>query len=355
MKPIDDKPAPIQGWLGNLAARGARVEGHRVVHFGELDAELRAAQAGTVLCDLSHLGLIAASGPDTVAFLQGQVSSDVRQLKDNRAQLSSYNTPKGRMLASLLLYQCLKTIFLQLAWELVEPIRKRLEMFVLRSKVQLADASDAFVRLGVAGAEAEALLAASLGASPSVAFDVAQIDLVTVIRLPGDRFEIVAPLEPAKGLWSKLSAGARPAGAQVWDWLEIRAGIPTITSATQDQFVPQMANLEIIGGVSFQKGCYPGQEIVARTQYLGRLKRRMYLAHAGEDTAPAPGDELYSADLDGQARGMVVNAAPAPEGGFDLLAVIQTSSATSQPIHLGSLAGPTLELRPLPYPLQPSS
>ena len=137
----------------------------------------------------------------------------------------------------------------------------------------------------------------------------------------------------------------------VWDWLEIRAGIPVITAATQEAFVPQMVNLELLGGVSFQKGCYPGQEIVARSQYLGKLKRRMYLAHTDRDVAPGAGTQLYSRDLDGQPSGMVVSAAPAPGGGFDLLAVIQTTSADVHPIHLGTPDGPVLALEPLPYPV----
>jgi len=149
----------------------------------------------------------------------------------------------------------------------------------------------------------------------------------------------------------ELGRHARPAGAAVWDWLEIQTGIPTITSPTQDRFVPQMLNLERVGGVSFQKGCYPGQEIVARTQHLGAIKRRTYLAHVDASATPSAGSELYSADLGEQASGTVVNAAPAPDGGFDLLAVIQVASAQSQPIHLGSPAGPILELRTLPYSL----
>ena len=125
-----------------------------------------------------------------------------------------------------------------------------------------------------------------------------------------------------------------------------------ITAATQEQFVPQMVNWEVLGGISFQKGCYPGQEIVARTQYLGKLKRRMYLVHLDGNEAPAAGDSLYTPDMEGQASGMVVNAAPAPGGGFDLLAVAQIDSvASSQPIHWKSVDGPVLVLKPQPYAL----
>jgi folate-binding protein YgfZ len=138
-------------------------------------------------------------------------------------------------------------------------------------------------------------------------------------------------------------------GNQCWDWLNIRNGIPVITSATQDQFVPQMLNMEIIGAVSFNKGCYPGQEIIARTQHLGMLKRRMYLANIRSENSPQPGEELFSGDVQGQASGMIVNAAASPEGGHDVLAVIQIASAQAEDVHWKSLSGPTLKLLPLPY------
>ncbi len=138
-------------------------------------------------------------------------------------------------------------------------------------------------------------------------------------------------------------------GGACWDWLKIRAGIPAITLSTQEQFIPQMVNLEAIGGVSFHKGCYPGQEIVARTQYLGKIKRRMYLANIRSVRPVAAGDELFSADMAEQSSGMVVNAAPAPDGGFDVLAVIQTSSVGAGEIYWKTLDGPALKIMPLPY------
>ena len=170
-----------------------------------------------------------------------------------------------------------------------------------------------------------------------------------VVRVGDDKFVLSIAPERAAEVWQSLTRSATPVGAPVWDWIRLNAGIPMIVAATQEQFVPQMVNLELIGGVSFQKGCYPGQEIVARSQYLGKLKRRMVLAHA--DAEAAPGDSLYSADLDGQASGTVVNAAPAPAGGFDLLVVVQVESANSQTLHLKSVDGVALDLRPLPYAL----
>jgi folate-binding protein YgfZ len=169
-----------------------------------------------------------------------------------------------------------------------------------------------------------------------------------VIRLPGERYEILISRDGDQARVERLKHGADIVSPDYWRWLDIRAGVPMIAPPVQEQFVPQMINMDLIGGLSFSKGCYPGQEIVARTHFLGRLKQRMYLAHfaAGE---PRPGDKLYSAELGAQASGMVVNAAPAPAGGFDALAALQIASARSGAVHWKTPDGPELELLPLPY------
>ena len=223
-------------------------------------------------------------------------------------------------------------------------------MFVMRSKVKVSDASNAWVRLGVGGPGAEALVASALDAVPSTIHGLTQHASGSVLRLPGDLFEILVAPDQASTLWSKLTTQAKAVGAACWDGLMIRAGIPIILPSTQEKFVPQMVNYELIDGVNFKKGCYPGQEIVARTQYLGKLKRRMYLGNLGLDSAPLPGDELFSVDMADQAVGMIVNAAPAPKGGYDVLAVLQIASIDNA-IHWKSLDGPILQLGVLPYPI----
>jgi hypothetical protein len=337
-------------WQDHLRASGAVFDSGRVVHFGSPEDERQAGRNGTVLTDLSHLGLIGFSGEDTQAFLQGQLTSDVRKVDSDHAQYGGHCTPKGRMLANFLLWQNTGGDFLmQLPAELRESVQKRLTMFVLRSKVKVRDASNEFVCMGIAGNGAEALLQQHLGSLPEAPMAVTHTERASVVRLSGGRFQIAARPEHAAALWDALKQGSTPVGTSVWQWLEIRAGIPTISAATQEHFVPQMVNYELIGGVSFQKGCYPGQEIVARTQYLGKLKRRMYLAHIATQAGPAAGDDLYSQDMEGQASGMVVNAEPSPDGGFDVLAVIQISSTEAGSVHWKTSDGPLLELLPLPY------
>lgn len=339
-------------WQQFLESRGALIQDGKVIHFGDAAAEIRHSGTGPIVADLSHLGLIQFAGEDAQTFLQGQLSNDVRLLNGSNSQWTGYCTPKGRMLASFLLWQNGENSYLiQLPASLREPIQKRLTMFVLRSKVKVTDESDNWVRLGVAGPGAEAAVRAVLGDAPQQAHGLLTRQDGAMLRLPGDCFEILVPATRAPDLWQSLAASCRPAGSGRWDWHMIRAGVPTVLPATQEEFVPQMANFELIGGVNFKKGCYPGQEIVARTQYLGKLKRRMYLARLTADAAPAPGDPLYSADMQEQSSGIVVDAQPAPGGGYDLLAVIQTSSAESEAIHWKTLDGPVLQLDALPYPI----
>jgi tRNA-modifying protein YgfZ len=337
-------------WQAALEQTGARIGADGSVGFGDPAEELILAQSCTVVVPLTHVGLIRAGGPDVPEFLHNLLTNSARHLRPDQAQLNSLCSAKGRMLASFLVWREGADYLLQLSRDIHGQILKKLGMYVLRSRVKLSDASGDYALIGINGAEARATVQA-LGVDPQAAMTTAALADGVVIRLAESRYQIALKAEAAAGLWQRLSSTALGAGTHVWRWLEIAAGVPQITGRTQEEFVPQMANFELIGGVSFQKGCYPGQEIIARTQYLGKLKRRMYLAHLGAETVPEPGAQLYAADLPEQSCGTVVNAAPAPGGGHDLLAVIQMTSATGDNVRLGSVDGPRLQFRPLPYAL----
>ncbi len=334
----------VDTWQIRLESFGANIVNGAVQHFGDPARELAAAGA-TVIADLSHFGVIQVSGADALTFLQGQLTQDVAKITAERAAFAGFCSPKGRLLAHFLVWKSGDDYFLQLPRELLEPIQKRLKMYVLRSKVVLTDVSNSLTRFGVAGANAASLIADVLGYVPAEALGIASTALGTVIALPNSRFEILTASD-AFAWWQKLAQRAQPVGAPVWRWLQIRAGIPEIYPATQEQFVPQMVNDDLIGAVSFQKGCYTGQEIVARLHYLGKAKRRMVGAHIDIPEAPQPGDAIYGARLEGQAIGMVVDAAPAPQGGWDMLISIPVEENTDSVHYLKQPNGPEIEINP---------
>ena len=334
-------------WQNFLSQHGAAIDAG-VVRFGDRTAELKATVQNTVLCDLSHFGTLRVSGDEAQLFLQNLLSNDIGEVSATRAQLGSFNTAKGRMLASMLIWRDGDDYLLQLPQVLCEPIRKKMSMYILRAKVKITDASNEIISLGLSGKSTQEILGDQFGEFPSFPFGVTTTSLGSAIKIDATRLQINTSIQHAPALWEKLSQHAQPVSSNYWDWLNIRSGIPIILPQTQEQFVAQMVNFDLIGGVNFKKGCYPGQEIVARMQYLGKLKRRMYLAHI-KDGSPQAGDELFSADMEGQASGMIVNAAPAPTGGYDMLATLQIASRETQSIHWKSLQGEILQFLPLPY------
>jgi tRNA-modifying protein YgfZ len=340
-----------QDWQNFLASRGAQIHDGVVSNFGDAASERTATRDGTVLCDLGQFGMLRVSGTDAETFLQNLLSNDIREVSATRAQFSSLNSPKGRILATMLILREGDDYLLQLPRALCEPIRKKLSMYVLRSKVRIGDAGNEIVTLGLSGMDAPAILSAKFDALPQDHLGCHSTGLGSVIKIGDMRWQLYTTAQNANLIWTEISRKARPVGSVCWDWLNIRSGIPVILSQTQEQFVAQMANFDLVNGLNFNKGCYPGQEIVARTQYLGKLKRRMYLAHIDTANSPHAGDELYSAEMEGQPSGMIVNSAPAPVSGYDVLAVIQTSSRESQTLHWNSPQGATLQFLPMPYPL----
>jgi tRNA-modifying protein YgfZ len=331
-------------WKNHLLAVGAVIAQETVLHFGNPAAELRAAQGGNIVADLSHYGLIGFSGEDSQTFLQGQTTNDVRQVSRQQSQFGSLCTPQGRMLATFLLWRQGDDYFMELPAGLRESIQKHLGKYVMRAKVKVRDAGSEFVRLGVAGEGIGEVLQTVFADLPQAPYSAIDNEHGILIALPGKRYEIVAAPDQASALWQALRPACTPVCAACWDWLAIRAGMPAILPATQAQFTPQMANIELLGGVSFTKGCYTGQEVVARTQHLGKVKRRLYLAHIANDVAPQPGDALS-----GTEHGMIVNAQAAPDGGFDVLAVIPTEDAAAGNIRWKTADGALLQFQAMPY------
>ncbi len=339
-------------WLAFLQQQGATISEGRVVDFGNAETGLQGIASNNIMVPLPHLALLRASGSDSADFLQGQTSNDVRLVDAGHHQLNSYNTPKGRILALFTLFMRDDDYYLQLPQELVEAVQKRLTMFVMRSDVKLENVDNEVSSFGLSGPQADALLSEALGNCPAEPDHTLTIDGVTVLRRPGDIpcFICIAETERLIALWQALSAQSQITGAAAWDLLEIHAGIPNINSDTVEAFVAQMVNLQLINGVNFKKGCYPGQEVVARMQYLGKLKRRMYRAHVDSAEPVVAGTALFSPEsASAQGAGKVVRSAPSPDGGSELLVVAEISSAEAQTLFLNNENGPQLTLLELPY------
>jgi folate-binding protein YgfZ len=338
-------------WRQCLETGGARIDDNApasVRHFGAPRAESLAAQQGNVLCDLSQYALLRVAGEDAREFLHNQLTTDLRQLSPEKSPLTAWCNPKGRMLALPRLSLRGDAFLLRLPATVLPAVQKRLQMFVLRSRVQLADASEGFARLGVSGPDAPARLETLLGVVPAAVNSARQSETVTVTRTPGpfQRFELIGPAETLIGLWESLTPDFQPVGEPAWRLLEVLSGLPEVYPETREAFIPQMTNLHWLGGVDWRKGCYPGQEVVARMHYLGKLKRRMYLARADTDSTPAPGAPVQAA-ADAQNAGTVVHGAAHPEGGSVLLAVLKIAAAESGELALEDSS--RLALQPLPY------
>jgi len=295
---------------------------------------------------LTHYGLIRAQGEDAAKFLHSQFTNDFVLLGAEQARLAGFCTAKGRLQASFIGFKRSPTdILLVCPRQILASALKRLSMFVMRAKVQLSDASADFAIFGLAGATLQDTIenraVSASGVWARACFD----DINLVFLYPADGV--------SRALWVAPAGLAVPAGPvlseALWNWSEVRSGIATVTPPVAEAFVPQMLNYESVGGVNFKKGCYPGQEVVARSQFRGTLKRRAYLAHS--DVAMNAGDEVFEGAGDGQPCGIVAQAAAAPDGGFDAIVAMQISAFEAGNVHLGAATGAQLQLAAPPYPL----
>ncbi|MCC6209389.1 MAG: folate-binding protein YgfZ [Gammaproteobacteria bacterium] len=335
-------------WNNFLLEAGARIAGGRVEDFGNPPRELQVSDSGDVLADLGHRGLIGVHGPDAAKFLQGQFTNDINLVDEGHSQLSGYCSPKGRLLALLRVFRRDDAYYLQLPRTLLDATLARLKKYVLMSRVTLEDAGESLIGIGLTGPRAEAILGDLIAPVPGEPDAASRNGALTVLRLPGKRprFALYGPSGDMEHAWTILAAQAAPVGPDAWDRHDILAGIPDVHPATVDEFIPQTVNLELLGGISFKKGCYTGQEIIARLHYRGSVKRRMHLGHAVSEPAPAPGTPLHVPGDDGQAIGHVVYATLSPAGGCDLLAVVSLEHSQDNNLYIEDNSEATITLRP---------
>ena len=291
-------------------------------------------------CRIDDWGVIRARGADAATFLQGQLTNDVLGLDAGRARLAGFCSAKGRLQASFVVWKATDDEFLlACSASLLAPTLKRLSMFVLRARCKLSDASGEVVLWGLAGGAATALLG---DAAP---WEKRDRDGAALIRLPDAEGTVRALFAASPGIEPAATAALSP---EAWRWLEVRSGIVTIEAATVDRFVPQMVNFELVGGVDFRKGCYPGQEVVARSQYRGTTKRRTFLFDSA--ALARPGQDVFVAGAEGEPAGTVASAAPAPGGGSSALVELRLAALGAGELRLGGADGPPLQRAALPYP-----
>ena len=290
------------------------------------------------IAPISHLGVIRVQGEDAASFLHGQLTNDFALLDLQHARLAAFCSAKGRMQASFIGFKRTPDeILLICSRDLLAQTLKRLSMFVLRAKAKLSDASNDFQLMGLVGD-----VVPNADQAPWTLHTAGEVHTVQLYPAAGQ----------ARALWVAPVGTPAPQApaltAEQWLWTEVASGIATVSLPVYELFVPQMLNYESVGGVNFKKGCYPGQEVVARSQFRGTLKRRAFIVHA--DSALEAGAEVFASSDAEQAAGTVVQAAPAPQGGWDAIVSMQISAA-EEVLTAGSATGPVLTLQALPYAL----
>jgi folate-binding protein YgfZ len=310
------------------------------------------AELPSGVAKLEHLGIIRVTGVDAASFLQGQLTNDVALLPMNESRLAAFCSAKGRMQASFTIYkrpaidatQTTPDIYMVCSRDILAATLKRLSMFVMRAKANLTDVTDEYNIFGLTGNTINLIATEAINTPATVIFYAS-----TVIAL-----------HPALGQTRALCitpvGDTAPAGeilsAELWNLGEVHAGIATITAPIVEAFVPQMLNYESVGGVNFKKGCYPGQEVVARSQFRGTLKRRAYVVQIdATNSQPFVSQEIFHESDAEQPCGMVAQVAANPNGVYSAIVSMQTSAADVGKLTLGSATGANITLLPLPYPL----
>ena len=317
-------------WKEFLIDNGAEFESDELISFGNPDRERRIPPQGSVLSDLSDRGIIEVHGKDAEEFLQNQFTNDITRVSENTHQLSAWCNPKGRIIANFRIFKRGNNYYLTVSADLVELIIKKLRLYVMRSDVTIEDISNSLMHFGYAGERAEQDLQRIIGEdkTPINPNQTLQQDTLSILRLPGTvpRFEIFGELADTKKLWTRCNVRAAPVSSNGWDYLNIVAGLPIISEASSAAWIPQMLNLQVIDGVDFQKGCYPGQEIVARLKYLGTNKRRMYRIEINNSELPDIGQKIYAEGETGYV-GKILTTVINPADKAEALAVIKIAFA----------------------------
>jgi hypothetical protein len=335
-------------WKAILPADPKNIAGGGLI---SADGGAAATLNGAAMSPLSEHTVVAIAGKDAAEFLHAQFTTEIANCDHPGHRFSAYCSPAGRVLATLHVVPIADGFLLHVPNAIAQSLVSRLRMHVLRADVTIDTGNDKWLSLGLSAGNLSGLIEPVLGSSPDaigcVLSQPPQYGLY--IRGPQPRMIVVAPAECMIELWATLQTEFQAIDSEAWRWLDIAAGVPHLDAATTDRFTAQGLNLDLIDAIDFSKGCYPGQEIIARVHYRGRVKRRLFRLRVDTDRIPSPGDLVYDAKRPDQTGGYVLNAARAPDGGTELLAVLRIADWRDGNLRLVAITGPVLEPLSLPY------
>ena len=337
-------------WQAYIERRGGHLEpSHRSVFYRDPEPPVTGLPANFVI-PCSEEVVLSCTGKDTIEFLQSQLTCDLRNLAENQFLLGAYCNPKGRVLASLRLYRTAEAIQLVTHHSVADALLSRLRMYVLRADVMITHSEETAI-MCVGGFDIQDILASTSDVHACSAFgsDIAQ----GAESGPFPCTLVTGRSDDLAACWSSLPTDPVPLGSDYWSLLQIQKGIPSVTDSTSGLFTPQNINLDLIDAVSFKKGCYPGQEIVARMRYLGKVKQRMVRGRSSQSSAFLPGEAIY-ADESGAKSGTVVSSAILEDRPSELLMSVSDFQETDTPYHAKEPGGPEIRRLKLPYNISES-
>lgn len=358
-------------WLDFLSQAGAITESDTVERFSSLEEEAQSCLDKTVIADLSHLDLLSVQGDEAETFLQGQLSCDLSKVTAESLQLGTYCTPKGRMVNSFRALNIDDTYYLLMEPGLLAPSQAALGKYIIFSKAEIKNAKNDFITLGLAGPEAEKLLA-QVCPVPDQINAVTQQGQIVCARIAGagsvseagshPRFILFCQGDAAYTLWQHFAEQAIPVGQNAWHLLDILAGYGQVEKNSIEQFLPHNLNYQSIDAVNFTKGCFTGQEVVARMHYRGQLKSRLYLVETELTELPKPGASLFIKAGDSFKRhGELVNIAISGKAGqhycCKMLALLPSANPENTPLFLTNTGdgGQALPIKILDLPYETSN
>lgn len=335
----------LADWKTFLLSEGARIEDNIVQNFGDPQHEAKPALTDNIIVDLSNFAVMKIAGTDAATFLNSQFTSDMTQLSNGKVQLSAWCNPKGQVIANFIIVNPDDNYYLLLPQEMKDSIIRRLKMYVLRAEVTIEDCYDSMQCMGLKITDIEQMeditIADSLTESTHA---IRQNDLV-LFSLPVNRKRkiIFGPMDALRNVWLQLSKKCTHTGSQYWQLYDVLDGLPWIQAETTETYLPQLLNLDHLQGLSFDKGCFPGQEVIARLHYRGKYKQRLFIANINTESVIKPGTKIYT-ESGNQNIGTIINSVNHPIEVQYALAILNVEHAFSKQLHLGDTNGPLLKI-----------